>query len=230
MTVPWHERDPALLDQLRDELENRYPDLRVVVDAGVIYLEGSFALVHEGAELDRFQVKILIPPDFPDNIPMVCETAGRIPVDPDWHTYAKGALCVIVPEEWLLNPESKSILAFLDGPLRNYFLGHAFAESGLKRPMGERPHGSAGLLETYGEWVGSKERTVVENYLMCLSMEKIPRQWFCPCGSGQKIRRCHGEQLKNLQKKIPPSIARMALNRLKSQIKREQSVPPKKNG
>jgi hypothetical protein len=224
MTVPWHVRDPLLLNRLRGELESKYPDLRVVVDDGVVWLEGSFPLVHEGIELDRFQVKILIPPDFPENIPVVSETTGRIPLDPVWHIYDTGTLCVIVPEEWLLNSESGSILAFLDGPLRNYFLGHVLAEAGLGRPMGERLHGSAGLLQAYGEWVGSNERTVIENYLVYLSKEKIPRQWFCPCGSGQKLRRCHGEHVRNLQKKIPPRIARMALGRLRFQLEREQSM------
>jgi hypothetical protein len=224
MTVSWHERDPSLLNHLRDELENKYPDLRVVIDGGLVYLEGSLPLVHESTELDRFHIRIKIPPEFPESIPKVWETAGRIPLNGRWHTYDDGSLCVIVPEEWLLNPESKSILAYLDGPLRNYFLGHVYAESGLTRPMGERSHGSMGLLETYGEWVGSNEQTVIENYLLYLSRDKIPRQWFCPCGSGQKLRRCHGEHVRNLQKKIPPRIAQMALGRLKFQLERERSL------
>ena len=229
MTVSWHQQDPSLLDRLRDELGSKYSDLRVVLDGEVVYLVGSFPLVHAGAELDRFQVKIRIPPEFPRDIPVVWETTARIPIDPDWHTYEKGALCVIIPEEWLLNPESNSIIAFLDGPVRNYFLGHVLAELGFDRPMGERPHGSKGLLQAYGEWFGSSQEIVIEQYLSYLSMEKIPRQWCCPCGSGQKLRRCHGEQVRNLQKKIPAYIAKMALSRLRSQIEREQMGPAAKN-
>src|SRR5437660_9131868 len=116
-----------------------------------------------------FQIRFGIPGEFPEKIPVAWETYGRVPASADWHTYDNGALCVIVPEEWLVREESSSILAFLDGPLRNYFLGHMLAESGQQRPMGERPHGLPGLYETYGEMVGSTEPAATRKFLEYLS-------------------------------------------------------------
>jgi hypothetical protein len=222
MSEPWHRRQPSLLNDLRQELERRYLDLSILLEDDVVYLRGGFPVVHNGVELDRFQIEVRIPQEFPNDIPIVREVGGRVPIGiPEWHTYDNGSLCIIVPEEWLINPQSGSVVAFLDSPVRNFFIAHALAETGIKRPMGERPHGSRGLLETYGEWVGSNEPTVIENYFDCLSMERIPRQWFCPCASGQKLRRCHGEQLKTLQKKIPFPVAAKALRRLRFQIARD---------
>jgi hypothetical protein len=214
MKIPWCKRDPSHVDHLKAELKKKYPDLRVIVQGDLVFLIGSFPILHDGIELDRFQIMVQIAGNFPESIPIVRETGGRVPNSPDWHTYDKGALCVMVPEEWLANPESGSIMAFLDGPVRNYFLGHTLAESGLQRPMGERSHGSRGLLEAYGEMVGSAEPISIRKYLAFLSKDRVKGHWDCPCGSGNKLRKCHMNHFLNLQKKISSKIARMALKRL----------------
>jgi hypothetical protein len=205
------------LQQLRDQLERTYPDLRVTIQGDLVWLEGSFPVVHDGVELDRFQTKVGIPEEFPEKIPVAWETNGRVPISADWHTYDKGALCVIVPEEWLVREESCSILAFLDGPLRNYFLGHLLAESGQQRTMGERSHGLPGLYEAYGEMVGSTEPATTRKFLECLSKDRIKGHWDCPCGSGKRLRKCHMVHLLALRSKICPRIAKMALKRLSDQ-------------
>jgi hypothetical protein len=223
MRKPWHKSDPSVFDHLKGELSKKYPDLAVIATTDDVRLRGSFPVLHEETELARFQIEILIPSDFPDSIPLVREIAGRVPHAVDWHTYNKGALCVIVPEEWLLNPKRTSLMAFLEGPLRNYFLNHALAECGMKRPMGERSHGSLGLLEAYGEWFGSNELRVVRAYLNCLSKEMLRGHWDCPCGSGVRLRKCHFSKLMELQKQIPVWIAAKALKRLDDQIERERA-------
>ena len=114
MGGPWHKRQPALLEQLRQQLEVRYPDLCVLLKGDLVYLRGGFPIIHEGIELDRFQIEVTIPPTFPSCIPIVRELEGRVPLNnPDWHTYDNGSLCVIVPEEWMINPQCDSIIAFL---------------------------------------------------------------------------------------------------------------------
>jgi len=222
MAGPWFRRSPSLLTELRKEIEAKYPDLAVSVRGEVGLLRGSFPILHDGAELDRFQIEVFIPPDFPKRIPMVRETAGRIPHAPDWHTHEKGTLCVVVPEEWLVNAAAGSILAFLDGPLRNYFLNHALAEAGVGRSMGERSHGSDGLLEAYGELVEEKEPAVIKRYLDYVGKEQVKGHWECPCGSGMKMRKCHFSKVLHLRTRIPVWVAKSALQRLDSQMKRER--------
>jgi hypothetical protein len=58
---------------------------------------------------------------------------------------AKGAenrIEALVPEEWLL-ARDQTFRAFLDGPMRNFFLGQILVEAGKPWPFGERPHSAA---------------------------------------------------------------------------------------
>lgn len=219
MGSPWHKKDPSLLCELREDLERRYPDLLLSVEGDLVRLRGSFPVIDDGAELDRFYIEVTIPAEFPRKIPVVRELAGRVPRSPDWHTFDAGTLCVIVPEEWLANPDSGSILAFLDGPVRNYFIGHALAECGRQRPMGERPHGRAGLLEAYGELIGISDAAAIEKCLSYLARDRVKGHWDCYCGSGKRLRHCHMTQIIELQKRVPPSVAAMGLERLRKYTK-----------
>src|SRR5436189_2052332 len=103
------------LEDLREEIAGVYPDLRVTNEGGVIHVRGSFPIVHEGEVLDRFQITIELPHDFPKTVPVIREIGGRIPWIPDRHINPNGEACVLVPEEWMVLRESEQTLrAFLD--------------------------------------------------------------------------------------------------------------------
>jgi hypothetical protein len=215
MTLQWHKKDPSALVRLRQDVDARYPDVCVLIIDDSVHLKGGFPIIEKGVELDRFQLDIEIPGDFPKNIPITKEIAGRIPIKPDWHAFGDDkSLCVIVPEEWLINPQSGSVIAFIDGPLRNFLIAHALAEAGQKRPMGERPHGGAGLIEAYGEMLDSGDPRATEQYLLYLAKKKFKGHWNCPCGSMKKLRNCHLAKVYQLQQRIPRYVAKMALKRL----------------
>ena len=61
----------------------------------------------------------------------------------------------------------------MDGPLRNYFLGHVLAESGQQGPTGEGSHGLLGLYEAYGEMVGSTYVAATRTFLEYSSKDRI---------------------------------------------------------
>jgi hypothetical protein len=216
--MPWHREEPNVVEHLRADLARKYPDLHLSLDGDVGYLRGTFPVIHDGVELDRFTVEIRIPEAFPREIPIVFEKAHRIPHDVDWHTFQSGNLCVIVPEEWFLNPHSDSLIAYLDGPLRNYFINHALAEAGQPRPMGARDHGAPGLFEAYGEIVGTTNHSAIVKYLDYCTAKKLKLHWKCPCGSGRRVSICHLGKVIELRKRVPRWIAEKALNRLKQAL------------
>jgi hypothetical protein len=111
-------------------------------------------------------------------------------------------LCVIVPEEWYPYPD-RTVLGYLDGPLRNFLIGESLVARGLPRPFGERSHRAKGLLEAYGDMVGSTEPVVITTYLDYLSKDEVKGHWECPCGSGQRLRNCHAAHLRTLRGRIP---------------------------
>ena len=103
----------------------------------------------------------------------------------------------------------------LEGPVHNFFLGQSLIEAGEPWPFGERKHGFEGLLESYGELIGTTEVTVISKYLECLSKKEIKGHWDCPCGSGKRIRDCHKASLMILRRRLPQQVAARALSRLR---------------
>jgi hypothetical protein len=217
MPQVWFKKNPDLLVKLREQVEAKYPDLRIQVVDEFVTINGSFPIIEDGVELDRYQIKIIIPPDFPREIPIAKETAGRIPWTADWHTFDKGFLCVIVPEEWLLNSNAHSLMHYFDGPLRNYLIGNSLAETNAPRPMGERPHGSKGLLESYGEMVEWADSRAVPAFLDAVAAKRVRQHLKCPCGSGSMIRDCHLPKVQELRNRIPRWIAAKARKRIGDQ-------------
>jgi hypothetical protein len=217
MKESWYRANNQLFTRLKQEIEREYPDLRVIVEGGTVFARGSFSVKDGDDILDRFLIQLEFPRDFPDSIPILREIGGRIPWHQDRHTNTNGESCPIVPEEWLLRSDRDSILEFLAGPVRNFFLGQLAVEQGRHWPFGERPHGISGLLESYAELIGTSDSAAVRRYLDYLSRDIVKGHWDCPCGSNKRLRDCHLEAVKTLRQKIPPWVARSAFARLRKE-------------
>lgn len=201
------------------EIPAKYPDLRVVAEQGAVFIRGNLPVMDGTEILDRLQIEIKLPSDFPESIPVLREVGGRIPWHGDRHVnQGTGEACPIVPEEWLVRPERDSIIAFLDGPVRNFFIGQILVEAGQPWPFGERSHGIDGLFEAYKEMMGISDRDAIVRYLECLSRDVLKGHWACPCGSGKHLRNCHLCQLTKLHAKIPAFVAQSALSRIEEQL------------
>jgi hypothetical protein len=214
MKPPWFKSQPGLLNRTLRDVAADFPDLHAEIFSDSVAFRGSLPLSYQGEELDRYQVEITLGRGFPnESIPKIKELQNRIPHTADWHN--PDNLCVMVPEEWLIDPRRESLVEFLRGPVRDFLLGHSLAEMGEGRPLGERPHNLAGLLQAYGEWFGVSDKETICRYLGCLRKSPIKGHWPCPCGSGRVIRRCHVEQLRLAQKRIRPEVASAALFRVR---------------
>ena len=211
---PWHVRDQKLLRRMSVQLVARYPSLRVDVDAGSVRVVGMFPVRHEAHVLDEFHVIVDLPDDFPRSMPAVREVGGRIPLDGDHHANADGTLCVILPDEYWFARTECDLLQFLDGPLRNYFLGLlAFLDTG-RWPFGEHAHGGDGVREFYAQLVGAADVKTIKRYLDVLRRREMKPHWPCPCGSDKRMGRCHWLQVTRLHREVRPRVARAALARL----------------
>jgi hypothetical protein len=204
----------AMAQSVQLQLKEKYPDLTVSANGSQICIRGSFPLIHEAKVLDRYQIEI----EWVESnreAPVLWETAGRIPRTEDRHIDSEGKACPLVPEEWLIRaPEARTLIHYLDGPVRDYFLWQSLTERGITPPQGQRSHHVAGLIESYGDMVGVKGKKAVTTCLDYLSKKKVKGHWPCYCGSGLPLRNCHVEHLRSLQGKIPRHIAELALKRL----------------
>jgi len=206
----------ARAKELQNDLKLEYPDFTVCSTDAKIYIRGAFPVLHEGTILDRYQIEIAWS-DGDTEVPVLRETGGRIPWIADRHMSVGGIAWLFVPEEWLLRSrEERTVIHYLDGPVRNYFLWQSLYDRGETPPWKDRAHFTSGLLEAYGEMVGMEGESAIRCCLQYLSKEQIKGHWPCPCGSRKRTRDCHLTHLRELQSKIPRRIAVSALARLAS--------------
>lgn len=191
-------------------LVDGYPNLRVrgTLKDGAVVLQGKFPIIYEGTEIECFFIRMAVPYDFPKSLPRVWETQGRIPHTPERHVNrTDGTLCVMFPDEAYLGEVSiTTVVNYLDGPLRNYFIGQLCFERGEAWPWGEHRHGEDGIFDFYSKLVGADNPVVVLRVLVQVYEGRYKGHWWCPCGSGEIIRKCHGSLMRRIREKIPERL------------------------
>jgi hypothetical protein len=213
----WQERDPALYAKTRSEVESQYPTLRFESRNRIIFCSGSFPVGDAKSVIDRFLIEIELPPNFPRQLPIVKEVGRRIPIIADRHMRLDGSACLFVEEDWWLShPDGYSLLEFLDGPVRAFFVGQSMFDLGMEWPFGERSHGIEGILECYAELTGAPNLVVAEDYLRLLAQEKFKGHHECPCGSGKKLRQCHQQMLLALRSRIPWKVSQRSCQHIQN--------------
>lgn len=167
-----------------------------------------FPVKHEGRELDRFPIEVDLGSVGPGNLPLVTETGGRIPRTEARHVNGNGSACVCLPEHYFMcNPGRFDIVAFLEGPVRDFFLGQILVDAGEPWPFGEWAHGDAGRQAWLQGFVGSLTDSQRLAYLLAVTRETLDERAACPCGTGQQLHGCHLDFLLRLRAILTPSQA-----------------------
>ncbi len=210
MAKSWYRVKPDLYEAVCREVEDAYPELRFIDDGNRIILKGWY-LLHEGSQVwDRYLIEVTLPTDSPRGFPVIREVGGRIPCIPDRHVYDNGDACVALEDSfWFEYPNGLSLLEFLAGPLRSYFASQSLIEMGETEPWpaGEWGHGADGIFQFYSNALGIKNPLVILDFLKLLERDEVKGHWPCPCKSGEKLRKCHGESLYKLRSRIPKDVA-----------------------
>lgn len=140
---------------------------------------------------DDYIIQIVIPLGS-DKLPYVIDTGNHISKDYP-HRYENGVLC--------LETDASIRIRFLDGFslvewiqefVEPYYFSYEFYQRYGEFPFGERGHGLQGIMETYQELFQEKEAVKVLALMSSISDHPYRGHLLCPCGSGQKLRFCHG--------------------------------------
>jgi hypothetical protein len=110
----------------------------------------------------------------------------------------------------------------VDIPVRNFLIGNSLVEKGEPWPHGDRSHGVQGVLEFYGDLLGTAEPTAIARFLLAIVNRKVRGHWSCPCGSGRIIRKCHKdavEALRNVPQEIVAQTGYMILDEIQRRRK-----------
>ncbi|MBA4233756.1 MAG: hypothetical protein C0465_24580 [Ralstonia sp.] len=225
MTRAWFETDPRALQDLERLLRSRYPTLHAFIEDGVCVIRGTYAVMDGGQTIDRYDLEIALPPDYPASLPDVWETGSRIPREMDRHVFPKsGCLCLGIPLAlWIQLKGDFSLQTILDIPVRNYLIGNSLVERDEPWPHGDRSHGVAGVLEFYGDLLGTSEPMTIANFLLSIVKGKVRGHWPCLCGSGNIIRNCHKDAVEQLRL-VPTWVLAQSGCIILDEIKRRHQV------
>lgn len=188
------------------ELLGRYPELRIIPDDESLVFRGdlAFRVVGPDAEYleDCYEVEISIPLDFPDGIPLARERGGRIPAT--YHKLKGNYLCLGAPTELRIKLlTAPSLLIYVESFLIPYLYGYSvYAKTG-KMPFGELRHGDDGIRQYLAGLFQSQDASHAEEFVRCAAMKKRrANKMLCPCGSGQRLGRCHNRVVNSMRKRF----------------------------
>jgi hypothetical protein len=227
----WHQAAPGAFEMLRAQLRQYNPTLHASIRDGAVIVSGTYPIIDQGVVIDRYSLEIRLPDDYPSSPPLVWETAGRIPREIDRHIYpASQSLCVGYPVElWVRLRGDFSLVGFLERAVRPYLIGNSLVEEGRDWPFGQSSHGNLGALEFYRRRLDTDDPAALGRFLLDLMAGKVRGHWNCPCGSGKPIRKCHSEQVRELQA-IPPAVilpsVKAMIGLLRTSVGEKSAPPP----
>lgn len=216
----------ALAEDIRRQLDARYPTLHVYERPNEVLVKGTFPILSDDSVLDRYSVEIYVRRDKSDAWPAVRETGGRIPKTADYHISSDGTACLFVEDEaYYQFPNGLSFVEFLEIPVRNFFLSQSIVANGGDWPLGYRSHGTEGVIEFYMEKLNTEDPVELLKCLKCLSIESVKGHHPCPCESGEIYRRCHQARLSAIRPRIKPTFAARILNRIAEAVRSNNRQP-----
>jgi len=184
----------------------RQPGLRIVPGASDLVLKGRIgftAQISGKAQIsDCYQIEFRIPETFPRKVPGVFETGGRIPLS--YHHLRDGSLCLGSETRLrLMLSEGLSLVGFIDRCLIPYLYRFSYLETRGEPPSEDLEHGVNGIREDLRQLLGAKRESEVLPFIRLLGMRKRhANKERCPCGSGDRVGRCHNRQLNRLRERL----------------------------
>ena len=182
---------------LLEEFLSRNPKMRLMpMDGDQIVIEGDFDVNAEMEGACRieetYSLKVVLGKGFPREVPLVFETGGRIPKEPDFHVNPDKSLCL---GSYLriksLMAESPSLLAFSGRLLIPFLYSVSYKIKFGSFPYGELDHGENGLVDDYKRLFSVNDKKSVLRTLAVLARRKREANKLpCPCGCGLRLGKC----------------------------------------
>ncbi|SFK53229.1 SEC-C motif-containing protein [Lachnospiraceae bacterium KH1T2] len=181
------------------QLLSTYPKLNIVKsDNSTIHLAGSIYVYRNALNYTvqkNYMVEITIPISESNTLPKIRET-GNVISDNYPHRYQNGELCLETETSMRLRfIDGLDLVAWMDEYVEPYFFSYEYYTRFGKYPFGERPHYLDGIINTYQDIFHTTD-FIETSKLLIYAAESVYRgHATCPCGSGVKLRNCHGKYI-----------------------------------
>ena len=161
---------------------------------GKLHFSGKFQL---RTVEDVYQIRIYVPPKYPQVLPRVWELGSRI--SDDYHKFSDEALCLGTSLDVKVNfHKHPNLLGFIEESIVPYFFRYSYKLKYGIFPFGDRSHGIDGVIEHYKELFSTHDLIDVVKLLGILVCQNYQEDQQCPCLSGKTIEQCHGDVLLKL--------------------------------
>lgn len=188
------------LEQQVEELMNCQPNLILSEDYEKLILKGpyNYELNYENTRyINTKDIVIHIYKNFPQSDIKLYIKDTSLDME---HINPDGSMCLATMTEirsfLRLKP---TVLEFIKKFFHSFFFSLEWYERYKQYPFGERSHGRKGMLEYYLELWNVDEKLFIKIAAMILD-KKYRGHIECICGSGMKMRKCHGKHLEKLIK------------------------------
>lgn len=183
------------------EVQAQHPSLELVLTSGKLRVCGmiGFHMYHNSRTVeDTYQIELHIPNDYPESPPTALETGNKIDKSFE-HFMSDGSLCLGAPLEIRKNfLPHKNLLRFINDQLIGYLFFYSYKRDYGEIPFGELAHGWVGIRQYYQDLFNVDDHLAVLGLLKVLADDSYRGHHPCPCGGGSILRRCHGQQLREL--------------------------------
>jgi hypothetical protein len=180
------------------QLKQEFPDLILQMDGIQFQIDGCIDIVDdEGGYWDTYKIRILIPPDYPTNLPLLQEIGGKIERHEDWHN-STGFCCLSTNAIMFAELAGDiSLLKWFKKFAYPFLANHVYKIRMGKYAYEEFSHGAMGIcamgiLEGYRTLFKTQNTVEIIRRIKLLA-GKGPggRNDKCFCGSGKKLKYCY---------------------------------------
>lgn len=217
----WFDADPEYFRKEQAAVATEQPGLSLeIVPKGTRVTEshsltcdraicrGKYALrVPDSDRSYDYSITVITHATHPEGLPTLCCNDTKLPSgNLARHIMSDGTACLGVGAEIKrrLHPENGLVGMFHD--LVSPFLAWQvyYETNGHAPPTGQRAHFGKGILEFYAEDLGLPDLSGVPDFMKLLAKQDRPKgHLICPCGSGKKLRDCHGDLIWRARENLP---------------------------
>lgn len=179
------------------EVLDFYPELHYNENEHL--LKGNLNINHTYKDehiIADYYVEISISHDYPLTPPTV-KSNNKYIFKQYGHMFSDTSLCLgAITEQILFLNSGNRLIQWIEEFVSPYFFALEYFKKYKKYIFGERSHGAKGILEFYSEIFNTTSIEATYNILQYIVLNNYRGHILCPCGSGEKLRTCHGEIIK----------------------------------
>lgn len=113
------------------------------------------------------------------------------------HRYRSGELCLAtsfdIRKHFLTGFD---LIQWMEDFVETYYYSYLYYKQFGVYPFGDRSHGGSGILQSYQDYFEEHDMDVLANILIKIKeIDSYRGHHFCFCGSGKKMRNCHGDKI-----------------------------------